>query len=184
MKLVGFSGFSCAGKDTAVAGLVSKGWTRISFADKLREFCYAMNPVVWDDEHEASRHLAEVIDADAEGWDGYKTSGWGVGIREYLQHTGQAAREIFGENFWVEQAFAKLDPKGKYAVSDCRYQSEMAAVKQHGGISVRIARPGVVAVNDHISEHDLDDYPFDICVLNDMTEGLFQVKIVTMFDTD
>ena len=47
MTLVGLSGYAQVGKDTVGKILVEKyGFERVSFADKLREVLYALDPTV------------------------------------------------------------------------------------------------------------------------------------------
>ncbi len=43
-------------------------------------------------------------------------------------------------------------------VSDMRYRNEAQAIRHRGGVLIRIERPGVGPINDHISEHDLDGW--------------------------
>ena len=43
-------------------------------------------------------------------------------------------------------------------VSDMHYRNEAQAIRHRGGVLIRIERPGVGPINDHISEHDLDGW--------------------------
>jgi dephospho-CoA kinase len=44
--IVGISGYARSGKDEAAKALVEMGFERRAFADKLREFLLALNPMV------------------------------------------------------------------------------------------------------------------------------------------
>jgi hypothetical protein len=55
---------------------------------------------------------------------------------------------------------------GNYVVTDVRFENEAAMIKLMGGEVWRVKRPGVEAVNDHISEHALDGYKADRILSN------------------
>ena len=45
--IIGLSGYAQSGKDTVAKVLIEEyGFTRIAFADKIREFLYDLNPQV------------------------------------------------------------------------------------------------------------------------------------------
>jgi dephospho-CoA kinase len=47
MQLIGLSGYARSGKDEAAKVLIEEfGFKRIAFADKLRDFLYALDPIV------------------------------------------------------------------------------------------------------------------------------------------
>jgi len=54
-----------------------------------------------------------------------------------------------------------------WAITDVRFPNEAKAIKDKGGIIVRIERPGFGPVNDHFSETALDNYQFDYTINND-----------------
>lgn len=178
MKLIGINGYARTGKDTVANILVLQaGFTRVAFADKLREAVYTLDPVVAYERghsHETVDkgwmpiHLRQVI--DVYGWDGYKETKFGPEIRRIVQRMGtDVGRNILGENIWVDAAFASLDPNGKYVFTDCRFDNEAQTVKDRGGQVWRVDRPGVEPVNDHISEIGLDNFNFDVRLDNDGT---------------
>lgn len=165
IELVGFSGYARSGKDTAAR--VLEGYQRVAFADTMREFLYRLNPVVGEDSRKASYvRVSDVI--DSVGWNGYKESYWGGEIRKLMQRLGtECGRQLMGEDVWVNAALDNLSP-GKYTVTDVRFVNEADAIKARGGKLIRIERPGIGPVNDHISETGLDDYPnFDAVIIND-----------------
>lgn len=192
MELIGLSGYARSGKDTAAAVLVEEfGFTRIAFADKLREFLLALDPIVsmrkgeWSHALDAQVYrfvrLREVI--EKYGWDGYKSTAYGQEIRALLQRLGtEAGREVLWDTIWIDAAFHGLDPDGKYVVTDCRFPNEAAAVRNRGGKMVRVQRSGVGPANTHPSETSLDDYDFDLIIHN--TENLegFQYMIRSLVD--
>lgn len=172
-KIVALSGYARSGKDTAAQALLDAGWKRLSFADKMREAALALDPIV------------EVIDTDYTleepepllpplpvrlsthvsnlGWTRAKQV---PEVRRFLQRLGtEMGRNLFGENFWVDIAL-KDAPKGNLVVTDLRYPNEADAIRQQGGMVIRVERSGVGPVNDHPTEHSLDDYRFDYTLLN------------------
>lgn len=183
MELIGLSGYARSGKDEAAKVLVERfGFTRVAFADKLRKVLYALNPMVkeksWVQEcrdaphcgpHVKSEkvHVQSVI--DVYGWNGYKETEYGDEIRRLLQRLGtEAGRNLLGDNIWVDAALTGHAPGAKIVVTDVRFPNEAQAIKDLGGIIVRVSRPGVKAVNAHPSETSLDDWPFDYSLENNI----------------
>jgi hypothetical protein len=176
MELVAFSGYARTGKDEAARALVDIGFVRVAFADKLRDFLYALNPIVMGFGTVENRRLQDII--DAHGWDGYKETIYVKEIRPLLQRLGtECGRGILGENTWVNAALNNLDPDGKYVVTDARFVNEADAIRAAGGKIFRISRPGIGPANDHPSETSLDDYYFDGHVINDGSLGDFYSKV-------
>jgi hypothetical protein len=178
--IIALSGYARSGKDTIAAAFIAAHpeYRRVAFADTLRAVALKANPVIPYDtmnDYELDHDpLSKVI--SEYGWDGYKESPYADGVRAFLQRLGVAVREELGENAWVNAALVQATTAdGLYAlpenliITDCRFRNEAQAVKDRGGIVVRVTRPGVGPANDHISEHDLDDYPFDIIINNEDT---------------
>jgi len=169
MELIGLSGFARVGKDSAAAVLVEEfGFTRIAFADKLRDFLYTLNPVVWSwdlKDERSERPLQDVINSF--GWNGYKDSIYSDEIRRLLQILGtDCGREQLYENVWVDACLSDLKNDGKYVVTDVRFPNEMYAIKERGGTVWRVTRHGVGPANDHSSENALTGRLFDNAILN------------------
>lgn len=176
MRLVGFSGYARAGKDTAYSLLADEGWNRIAFADTIREFLYRLNPIVGEVPVNDVVRLAEVI--DDVGWDGYKDTMHGPEMRQLMQRLGtECGRELLGDSIWVDAALDRLPP-GNYAVTDCRFVNEANAIRSRGGKFIRINRPGIGPANSHISETGLDSYDFDAVIDNDGSLEDFKRKLL------
>lgn len=125
-RLVGLAGYAGSGKDTAAEILIAGGYERIGFADPLKT-------------------LATRI-----GWDGRKDE---VG-RRLLQDLGLGVRDVLGEDAWVNALMAQVT--GPTVVTDVRFANEVHAIHSHGGVVVRIVRPGCAPALGHISETGLD----------------------------
>lgn len=168
VKIIGLSGYARSGKDTVADILVKDhGFTRVSFAQPMRDALYALNPIV------SKLRLQQVI--DTYGWDNYKATPYGDEIRELMQRLGtEVARKQWGENFWVDQAegiMLNLLNEGKKVVfTDVRFPNEAEMIDEYTNGQVwRIRRPGVFPANDHASEVSMDDYEFDRFIDNNGT---------------
>ena len=64
-----------------------------------------------------------------------------------------------------------------WIITDTRFPNEAQAIKNAGGIIIRVDRPGFSAINAHPSETALDDWEFDYLIGNesDLTSLLFTV---------
>jgi len=161
--ILGLSGWARAGKDTVADYLVDKyGFVKMSFASPMREALYRLNPRI----QVAQMHavpLATVV--DSMGWEELKAVS--PDIRPLMQRLGtEVGREMFGENFWVDLAMKQAAQHERVVFADCRFQNEANAIKEANGFNWRISRPGFEAANDHISEHDLDDFKFNLYLNN------------------
>lgn len=163
--IIGLSGYARSGKDTVGSMLTGLyGYHPESFASTLKAALYLLNPMIPFDG--TVRALVDHV-----GWDEAKTRypESDLGIRALLQRIGtEVGRDLFGEDFWVEQTFKRIDAQDQRTViTDVRFINEAMAIKDRGGLVVRIERPGVEAANDHPSETALDDWNFDHTIFND-----------------
>jgi hypothetical protein len=167
--IVGLSGYARSGKNEAANALVERGWRQAAYADKLREFLYAVNPLIPGHYGAGSLRLRRLVDQT--GWDYAKTTY--PEVRSLLQRTGtEAGRRVLGEDVWVEALFASHHDAPGLVVTDVRFPNEAQAVVDRGGVMIRVERPNVGPTKDkygraHISETALDDWPFDHVLIND-----------------
>lgn len=168
-NVIGLTGYAGSGKDTLANILVEEyGFTRIAFADKIKEFLYDLNPGIGFD------YLRDIVDMS--GWEQAKKD---VLVREYLQNVGVSARNVFGEDFWVKQAIYSANEKmldtpesqrtGKWVYTDVRFHNEAEVIKENGGQIWRVKRNGVDPVNTHVSESEMENYRVDQIFKNDGT---------------
>ena len=106
-------------------------------------------------------------------------------VRDLLQKLGtDAMREGLHRNVWVNALMADYTPTqvqwsdgpvGGYEdgpmpnwiITDTRFPNEANAIKNKGGIVVKVERPGIVPINSHPSETALETYNFDYIIHND-----------------
>lgn len=156
--IIGLAGYAQSGKDTVATFLVEHyGFRRIAFADTIRNFIYDINPMVFTEPLQ--------VKVDVEGWEKAKQNGE---VRRLLQKTGVAARNLFGENFWIEQAFRTVLDEERIVVTDVRFKNEAEYIQSYEYSQVwRVTRPGVGPVNNHVSESEMENYPYDKVINND-----------------
>jgi hypothetical protein len=163
--IIGLSGYAQSGKDTVAKILVDHyGFRRLAFADPIREMLYEMNPKITVG-YDIETNIKLMV--DKEGWEETKQN---PDVRRLLQNLGVAARKVLGEEIWVGTALRQVwGPTDNVVISDVRFKNEADMIKQIYGLNQlwRVIRPGTNAVNDHISEHELDDYEFDFDIYNE-----------------
>jgi hypothetical protein len=166
--IIGLSGYAQSGKDTVAKILVEHyGFRRVAFADKIKEMVLETNPIVFIDEHQRTWRAAEYV-----SWKGWEKAKQLPEVRELLQRLGVTARTNLGSDIWVKSALNQVWGANDHVViTDVRFKNEAESIKNIYPLNQlwRVVRPGIGAVNDHVSEHDLDDYEFDFDIYNEGT---------------
>lgn len=98
--------------------------------------------------------------------------------RQFLQDMGEKMREI-EPDFWVNALMTHYRPTGMqvactklqtypdWIITDVRHKNEFQAIKDRGGITVKVTRPdNPYEQKNHSSEGNLNDADFDIYVVN------------------
>ena len=168
--LIGLAGCAQSGKDSAASALIQDGFERRAFADKVRDYLYRLNPNLdyFEDHYEEPYPLADIV--DLLGWDRAKTEI--PEVRELLQRCGVAARDVLGEDVWVNATMRSLP--ALTVVTDVRFPNEVAAIRERGGIVLRVVRKGVEPPvmadgSIHVSETALVGTIFDGTIYNNHT---------------
>lgn len=161
-RIVAITGYAGSGKSTVAAALQLNGYTLRKFAGPLKAMMRTLYKQAGLDQDAVQARIEgdmkEVPDALLNG----RTA------RQAMQWLGTAwGRELFGDDFWVGMWAAGLEAGRNYVVDDCRFENEAAMIRAKGGVIVRIDRPGVGPINDHVSEN-LPIAP-DIVINNDGT---------------
>lgn len=169
-RIIGVMGRKRHGKDTFAARLTNEhGFTRLAFADKLREAALKLDPfiVVQHDEY-------GVLDGWCLPYDRPYTArlshlvgalGWEVAkelreVRRTLQRMGVGVRDLDPE-FWVRIVMEQAaDIPGPVVITDVRFPNEFDAVSNHPhGVTVRIVNARLPRPSEeHISESALDQF--------------------------
>lgn len=189
--MIGITGRRGSGKDTAYriisdwAGENNLTSARRAFADPVKwSFARIWFPdatleqaVEWCDKIK----LNSVIDAG---------NGVTVTGRQALQHYGfEAHRELFGENFWIDQIVPLKNWRDKFSdngrltdicvVTDVRYDNEAKRIRQAGGIIWNIQRD-TGSIDSHSSEAGINASLIDYTIINtDLSSFTAQVQNLT-----
>lgn len=159
--IVGIMGMKRSGKDTFASRLVSDwGFTRLAFADALKDVALEVDPIVEATSYSAMR-LSELVDVI--GWERAKDEYREV--RRILQHLGVAFRNRVNSRSWVDVVMREADwIPGPVCVTDVRFHNEVAVIQRHRGTIVRVIREGQVNTDAHVSETALNDVPAQLTV--------------------
>ena len=139
--IIGICGFIGSGKDTIADYLVNlHHFRRESFANTLKDAVSAV--FGWD------RTMLEGRTKQAREWreqqDNWWTNRLGIVItpRWVLQNWGtEVCRNGFHDDIWIASLENKLrNSTDDVVISDCRFPNEIAAIKQSGGLVVRVVR--------------------------------------------
>lgn len=170
--IIGISGYAQTGKDTVADYLIEKyGFVKVSFADPIREALYRLDPSINIGEF-SSASLASAV--DHMGWEEVKRLS--TEARTLLQRFGtEVGREMFGKDFWVNQALLRAKEHDHVVIPDVRFGNERDAIYRNGGFVWRVVRNGVGPVNSHISDNALSNDDFDFKLYNNGSmEDLFK----------
>lgn len=176
-KIIGLCGYYGSGKDEAAKALIAQGWHRIAFADPVRAMALVIDPLVDSYEDDAlglDTRLSRVV-ADR-GWLEAKKI---PEVRRLLQRIGtEAVRDVIGQDTWVQIAERSMPADKNIVFTDSRFANEIAMIRAHGGIVIRIDRPGNQPKQSHVSE----TYPFtpDCTIINDGTIEELHQEIVQL----
>ena len=140
--IVGFVGLIGSGKDTAADILVDNfGFKRDSFANTLKDA--VANIFHWD------RDMLQGQTAESRAWREEVDDWWAerLGIphltpRWVLQFFGtDVCRDNFSNDIWVASLERKLmQSKDNIVISDVRFPNEIHAIKDAGGVIIRLQR--------------------------------------------
>ena len=157
--LIGFSGKSFSGKDTAYERIVKM------YGDK-----YVVKNVKYA--HYMKMSIAATFGVTVEELDEYKrdpnaavTLVLGdrnivLTLREFFQRFGsQGHRDIFGQNFWIDLTFRdNIQNRGEIVcITDVRLPDEALAVKDFRGLMIHLDYDSPVYANSRESSHDTED---------------------------
>lgn len=174
---IGLVGRARSGKDTVALHLVNQvGYTRVAFADRMRDAVEALNPTIRLDIDGLQWTCSLAEGLKMYGWEGLKK--YSPDVRGYLQRMGtEVGRDMFGENFWVEQALRVAGAHNKVVFSDVRYPNEAERIRKEGGILWRIERAGTDMSDEHTSESLIETIKVDHVIKNSGTIDELFIKV-------
>ena len=160
------------------------GWEVMKFAGKLKDIASHLTGIDRD------RFESQDVKKEVLGREWWTTCDEGLQpmtVRDLLQKLGtECMRNGLHTNTWVNALFADYkpvthsdrDPGGfiypDWVITDTRFENEAQAIKEKGGIIIRVDRPGVTPINNHPSETGLDHWKFDYKLVNN--SDIFDLK--------
>ena len=147
--IIGICGKARSGKDTVSSKitmlLLGKPFYPFNFANNLKRCCAIITntPISnWYKQNLKNEYLPSPFDE----WT----------YRSFMQQFGtNACRNILDDDIWINSMFAGID-KENIIISDVRFINEAAAIKDRGGIIIKVQRDCVENMN-HQSETEIDD---------------------------
>jgi hypothetical protein len=104
--------------------------------------------------------------------------------REFLQQYGtEGHREIFGENFWIEQFWNSNSFEGVdvLIIADCRYDNEAEDVLSKNGVIIKIDNPVTDNNSDgHASEQGISEHLISCRIDNDSSLERLEEKAIKL----
>ena len=208
--IISFAGKKRVGKDTAANVLVKKfGFKKLNFADPLKEVCskafnldidYFYNDNLKDTEFKTpviimGGNIATLIDVLQEkGIEVTPESelllfenSLGLHLkspRHMLQFIGtDLCRKHISENVWIDLFMNEIrKTEGNITCADARLPNERQAIRELGGINVRVKNNHVESDDSHISENLLgSDEEYQVIMYNDSSKSVFENDIELWF---
>jgi hypothetical protein len=162
------------------------GWEVKKFAGKLKQIASLLTGI---DMQKFEDQEFKKLNLGPE----WSIHGMPMTYRELLQKLGtDALRDGLHPNIWVNALFSdykvfnepSMYPNGgggkhpNWIITDVRFPNEAKAIKDRGGIIIRVDRPFCKPINNHPSEISLDNWNFDYKIANvsDLTSLSFTVE--------
>jgi len=187
--IISISGYSGSGKDTVgtILQQIDKNshWEIKKWAGKLKQVAELLTGIPvekFEDQEFKKTNLGKQ-------WNDRINNP--MSVRDFLQKLGtEGLRDGLHTNTWVNALMADYKcvpadraPNGwdcpNWIITDTRFPNEAQAIKDAGGIIIRVTRPGIGPVNDHPSETGLNQWKFDYEIQNDssLNELINSVRI-------
>ena len=175
--IIGISGRKRHGKDSVGHVLESVGFRLTAFADPVKRVAMDVYALSW------KQCYGEEIEKET------VDPRWGLSPREIMQRIGtEVGRSIHSETWikrglWGVQAAMEGEPyqyklgdrfevrteaHQDWAITDVRFPNEAAAIREAGGIILKVLRPSLaIPPREHLSESSVDLVQADGVIVND-----------------
>lgn len=160
--LIAICGHKFSGKST-VARLLAKvtGYEIKSFADKLKDITCVLSGCTREQLEDYDFKETQLVPDYLQPYCGNAEK---PTFRAFLQRFGSDVMRNINNNIWIDCTLAEC--KGNTIISDVRFPNEADAIKEHGGIIIKIVRDDVAARDSHQSEIHIDKIKADYTIHN------------------
>lgn len=86
-------------------------------------------------------------------------------MRALMQEYGTEVRREDNQNYWVDKWKQSAEFAGNIVADDVRFTNELDAVKELGGIIIRIVRDDIISGGTHSSETEQESFDADFNVV-------------------
>lgn len=166
--IVGFTGKAGCGKDTAGRILGDYGFTRMAFADPLKETAAAIFRVPLPTFHDT--RLKERVDPI-----------WGLSPRQMMQGLDAPLKQAFGADLWVRRWSTACPKKQDIVVTDVRFDLEAEAIIKRGGRVFLIVRDKAGLAGEeggHPSERGISPHLVHGVIENNSSLVSFEARVI------
>jgi len=134
--IIAITGAIGSGKDTIADYLIREfGFKRLSFASKVKDVAHIV--FGWD------REMLEGRTTESRAWREVVDPYWGLSPRVALQRIGtEMFRTHIHPDTWVKAVVKEIQahPETNYVITDCRFDNEVAALKELGASLWSVSR--------------------------------------------
>ena len=152
-RIIGFSGKIGAGKDTAAVGIIREFGYQYVKVICFSDFLKAIMGMLFDIRITPDQKNKDMLVGESK-----------MTVRELLQYVGTDVMRGIDPDCWIRPYLQAVEAASASMIvtPDVRFPNEVEAIKEHGGIVIRLLRgiPDLLAkkVKRHSSETALDGY--------------------------
>ena len=167
--LIGICGKKFSGKST-VAKILSGmlGYKVVSFADKLKDVTCVLSGCTREQLEDYDFKENKLVPPHLRPYCGNADT---PTFRAFLQHFGSEVMRGVNDNIWIDCTLLNCGENA--IISDVRFPNEAKAIRERGGIIVKVERNGLQSSDTHQSEIAMNEiYPNYIIENNSSLELL------------
>lgn len=173
--IVAFTGRKRSGKNTAAEGLDYD--VQLAFAAPMKNMLHSL----LRDQLVSPADIERMVEGDLKETPVPELNGRTP--RYAMQTLGtEWGRGLIADSLWVDAVVRLAMQAGQVVITDVRFPNEVQAVKDVGGIVIRITRPGLSTEDAHPSEALIDELLVDYEIANDSTVEELHSKVRCMID--
>lgn len=158
--IIGFAGRKESGKTTAAKHLADRNFSRLSFADPMKNIVLLLLLELGFSAEETKKFILDKKSI---------IPGLNKSTRHILQTLGTDwGREMVHDNIWLMIAKHRIGlvSADNVVFDDVRFENEAAMIRSIGGHIIQIVRDNS-AVDTHASEFGIVHHPGDVVIVND-----------------